>query len=402
MERPTVGEKRRLLIYLLCCMLAFLVLIGRLAYIGLLRSSQWQEMAYEQQTRDRLITARRGDILDRNGVGIAETQTVAAVSVVPAEVKEKEETAKLLADTLELDYDDVLEKVQQKVALVRIQSKVDTETAQAIRQADLPGVKVDEDVQRIYPFGELAAQVVGFVGKDNQGIIGLEAKYDDVLEGEQGKILTLTDAKGKELSREQERIPPVDGGNLVTTLDVTIQQYAEQTLAKTVESKQAKKGSLIVMNPQNGEIYAMANYPSFDLNEPFTINNPELAAAWEGLSSKEQSEIPPSTIHMSRGVFLRSLLLWQVWKKALSRRNLLFIAGDSMWQEIGRSNVGGIPEPMGRKLLRKVYRIPVTRCLWKLQSGWVRKPFWIMWKNLASGKKQALTWQGKLRESSMN
>ena len=162
MERPTVGEKRRLLIYLLCCMLAFLVLIGRLAYIGLFRSSQWQEMAYEQQTRDRLITARRGDILDRNGVGIAETQTVAAVSVVPAEVKEKEETAKFLADTLELDYDDVLEKVQQKVALVRIQSKVDTETAQAIRQADLPGVKVDEDVQRIYPFGELAAQVVGF------------------------------------------------------------------------------------------------------------------------------------------------------------------------------------------------------------------------------------------------
>lgn len=290
MERPTVGEKRRLLIYLLCCMLAFLVLIGRLAYIGLFRSSQWQEMAYEQQTRDRLITARRGDILDRNGVGIAETQTVAAVSVVPAEVKEKEETAKFLADTLELDYDDVLEKVQQKVALVRIQSKVDTETAQAIRQADLPGVKVDEDVQRIYPFGELAAQVVGFVGKDNQGIIGLEAKYDDVLEGEQGKILTLTDAKGKELSQEQERIPPVDGGNLVTTLDVTIQQYAEQTLAKTVESKQAKKGSLIVMNPQNGEIYAMANYPSFDLNEPFTINNPELAAAWEGLSSKEQSD----------------------------------------------------------------------------------------------------------------
>lgn len=113
-----------------------------------------------------------------------------------------------------------------------------------------------------------------------------------MLEGEQGKILTLTDAKGKELSQEQERIPPVDGGNLVTTLDVTIQQYAEQTLAKTVESKQAKKGSLIVMNPQNGEIYAMANYPSFDLNEPFTINNPELAAAWEGLSSKEQSDAP--------------------------------------------------------------------------------------------------------------
>ena len=169
MERPTVGEKRRLLIYLFCCILAFLVLAGRLVYIEVFHAPQWQEMAYEQQTRDRLITAKRGDILDRKGVGIAETQTVSAVSVVPAEVKEKEETAKFLADTLELDYDDVLEKVQQKVALVRIQSKVDTETAQTIRQADLPGVKVDEDVQRIYPFGELAAQVVGFVGKDNQG-----------------------------------------------------------------------------------------------------------------------------------------------------------------------------------------------------------------------------------------
>ncbi len=283
-------EKRRLLFYLACCVLGFSVLFGRLIYIELFRAEQWQEMAYEQQTRDRLITPQRGSITDRNGVGIAKTQTVTAVSVIPAQIKEKEKTAQLLADILTLPYEEVLEKVKQKVALVRIQTKVDMETAQKIRQADLPGVKVDEDVQRVYPYCDLAAQVIGFVGKDNQGIIGLEAKYDDILKGEQGKILTVTDSVGREISAQQQRIPPTDGKTLVTTLDVVIQQYAEQTLAKAVEAKGAKKGAMIVLNPQNGEIYAMANYPSFDLNTPFTINDETLAANWDNLSQKEQND----------------------------------------------------------------------------------------------------------------
>lgn len=290
MEKPTIGAKKRLLIFLFCSMFGYLLLTGRLVFIELFRAEEWQELAYEQQTRDRLITPKRGSILDRNGEGIALTETVNAVSVIPVQVKEKEKTAQFLAETLDLEYEDVLEKVKQKVALVRIKTKVDTETAAAIRKANYPGVEVDEDVQRVYPYSELAAQVIGFVGKDNQGIIGLEAKYDELLEGEKGKILTLTDSRGNEVDSEQERIPPVDGKNLVTTMDVVMQQYAEQTIAKAVETKGAKRGVIIILNPQNGEIYAMANYPTFDLNDPFTIQDEELAANWDSFSEEEKND----------------------------------------------------------------------------------------------------------------
>ena len=290
MERPTIGAKKRLLIFLFCSMFGYLLLTGRLVFIELFRAEEWQELAYEQQTRDRLITPKRGSILDRNGEGIALTETVNAVSVIPVQVKEKEKTAQFLAETLDLEYEDVLEKIQQKVALVRIKTKVDTETAAAIRKANYPGVEVDEDVQRVYPYSELAAQVIGFVGKDNQGIIGLEAKYDELLEGEKGKILTLTDSRGNEVDSEQERIPPVDGKNLVTTMDVVMQQYAEQTIAKAVETKGAKRGVIIILNPQNGEIYAMANYPTFDLNDPFTIQDEELASNWDSFSEEEKND----------------------------------------------------------------------------------------------------------------
>ena len=184
-----------------------------------------------------------------------------------------------------------MEKISQNVALVRIKTKVDTETAAKVRKAELPGVEVDEDVRRVYPYSEMAAQVVGFVGKDNQGIIGLEAKYDELLEGKQGKILTLTDSRGNEVESKQDRIPPEDGKNLVTTLDVVLQQYAEQTIAKAVESKGAKRGVIIMLNPQNGEIYAMANYPFFDLNDPFTMQDPELAAQWDSFSQEEKNDL---------------------------------------------------------------------------------------------------------------
>ena len=290
MGKPTIGAKKRLLIFLFCSMFGYLLLIGRVAFIEFFQSASLQELAYEQQTRDRLITPKRGSILDRNGEGIALTETVNAVSVIPVQVVEKEKTAQYLAEKLELEYEAVLEKIQQKVALVRIKTKVEPELAAEIREAAYPGVEVDEDVRRIYPYSELAAQVIGFVGKDNQGIIGLEAKYDELLEGEQGKILTLTDSRGNEVDSEQERIPPVDGKNLVTTLDVVMQQYAEQTIKKAVETKRAKKGLIIILNPQNGEIYAMANYPTFDLNDPFTINSAELADVWDTFSQEEQND----------------------------------------------------------------------------------------------------------------
>ena len=289
MERPTIQAKKRLLVFLFCAVFGYLLLTGRLVFIQLFRAEEWQTLAYEQQTRDRLITPQRGAILDRNGAGIALTETVHAVSVIPVQVQEAEKTAAFLAEKLELEEQEVLEKLRQKVALVRIKTKVDGETAAAIRRAELPGVKVDEDVRRIYPYESLAAQVIGFVGKDNQGILGLEAKYDSLLEGEKGKILTLTDARGREISGEQTRIPPVEGKNLVTTIDVVLQQYAEQTIAKAVETKGAKRGVILMMNPQNGEIYAMANYPSFDLNHPFTIQEEQLAAHWEEFSQEEKN-----------------------------------------------------------------------------------------------------------------
>lgn len=290
MEKPSIFMKKKLLFILFCIEAFILVLIARIAYIQISKADEYQEMAYEQQTRDRLITPQRGTILDRNGVGIAVTETVNAVSVIPAQITDKEEAASYLSQMLELEYEDVLEKISQRVALVRIKTKVDSEIALEIRKKDISGIVVDEDVKRLYPYNNIAAQVIGFVGKDNQGIIGLEAKYDEYLQGEEGKILTLTDSKGLEVDSTQERIPPVDGYNLVTSLDIIVQQYAEQTIKKAVEAKSAKKGVIIVLNPQNGEVYAMANYPNFDLNNPFEINDESLKAVWDTLSTEEQNE----------------------------------------------------------------------------------------------------------------
>lgn len=282
--------KKRLLIFLLLSSIGWLILFSRVVYIQVILGEDLQSKAYEQQTRDRLIAPQRGSILDRNGVGLAMTETVNTISVIPVQIKQKEETAKYLAEVLELDYNTVLEKVKQNVALVRIKNKVEKELAMKIRKKEIPGVVIDEDIKRVYPYSSLASQVLGFVGKDNQGIIGLESKYNEYLEGKAGKILTLTDSRGLTVDNAQERIPPENGKNLITSIDVVIQQYAEQTLAKAVEAKGAKNGIIIVMNPQNGEIYAMANYPSFDLNDPFTINSEELAGIWGNMSEKEKND----------------------------------------------------------------------------------------------------------------
>ncbi len=290
MEKPSIFMKKKLLFVLFSIQLFVLVLIGRVIYIQTVKADELQKMAYEQQTRDRLISPDRGSILDRNGTGIAVTETVNAISVIPAQIKDKDYVSKYLSEVLGMEYDEVFEKVNQKVALVRIKTKVDSEIAMEIRKKDIEGIVVDEDVKRIYPYSNIASQVIGFVGKDNQGIIGLEAKYDEYLKGKEGKILTLTDSKGLEVDSTQERIAPIDGYNLVTSIDIIIQQYAEQTIKKAVESKKAQKGIIIVLNPQNGEIYAMANYPNFDLNNPFVINDPELLSIWDTLSEKEQND----------------------------------------------------------------------------------------------------------------
>ena len=288
-DKLTFRGKKRLFIALAVFMAALVVLSFRVGYLMLTKADEYQSQAYEQQTRDRLITPKRGSILDRNGVGMAVTESVSAVSVIHAQVENQEETAKALSEILELDYNDVLEDIQERVALKRIKTKVDNETAAKIRALDLPGVMIDEDVERTYPYSTLAANVIGFVGKDNQGIIGLESKYEDYLKGQAGKILTQTDSKGLRVSDAEERVEPVNGDNLVTSIDVVIQQYAEQEIQAAVEAKGAKSGLIIVMNPQNGELYAMANYPSFDLNDPFTINNEELAAMWDTFTAEEKN-----------------------------------------------------------------------------------------------------------------
>lgn len=290
MDKLSFRGKKRLLLMLAVFVLSLIVLSIRVGYIMLFKAEEYQNMAYEQQTRDRLIAPKRGSILDRNGNGIAVTESVSAVSVIHAQIENEEETAKALSEILELDYEDVLEDVKENVALKRIKSKVDNETAAEIRELNLPGVMIDEDVERTYPYYTLAASVIGFVGKDNQGIIGLESKYEEYLKGEPGKIMTLTDSRGRRVSDAEERVEPVNGENLVISIDVVIQQYAEQEIAAAVEAKNAKSGVIIVMNPQNGEIYAMANYPTFDLNEPFTINDEELAAMWDTFTAEEQNE----------------------------------------------------------------------------------------------------------------
>lgn len=290
LDKLSFRGKKRLLLMLAVFVLSLIVLSIRVGYIMLFKAEEYQNMAYEQQTRDRLIAPKRGSILDRNGNGIAVTESVSAVSVIHAQIENEEETAKALSEILELDYEDVFEDVKENVALKRIKSKVDNETAAEIRELNLPGVMIDEDVERTYPYYTLAASVIGFVGKDNQGIIGLESKYEEYLKGEPGKIMTLTDSRGRRVSDAEERVEPVNGENLVTSIDVVIQQYAEQEIAAAVEAKNAKSGVIIVMNPQNGEIYAMANYPTFDLNEPFTINDEELAAMWDTFTAEEQNE----------------------------------------------------------------------------------------------------------------
>ncbi|NLJ88316.1 MAG: PASTA domain-containing protein [Epulopiscium sp.] len=289
MDRPTIKMKRKLLFFLFIFTFSIVGLIFRIGYLQIARGDFLQELAYEQHTRDRLIAPQRGTIYDRNGVELAKSATVATIGVVHAQVEDSEKVARVLSEKLDLDYELVKKKVDKVVALERIQSKVDKEVADEIRKLNLPGVKIDEDSKRYYPYSNLASHVIGFVGKDNQGIIGLEVKYDEYLKGSPGKILMETDGKGRKIKDSPERrIEPVAGYHLVTTLDVTIQEYAEQALEKAVKAKGATRGSIIILNPQNGEIYAMANKPDYDLNQPFRINKPELQEIWDSLSPEEQ------------------------------------------------------------------------------------------------------------------
>ena len=272
MELFKIYNKRMVVLFFCGVILAMLILAGRLVYLMIFQSTYYGTKAIEVQERERSIKAARGLILDRNGEILGANRTVCTISVVYNQVTDPERVIEVLSKELSMSEEDVRKKVTKVSSREKIKSNVDKEIGDIIREYDLPGVKVDEDYKRYYPYGSLASKVLGFTGADNQGIIGLEVSYEEYLTGTPGKILTVTDARGVELEKAVEnRVEPIDGLNLVTTLDVNIQQYAMQAAKKVLAAKQANYVSIIVMNPQKGEIYAMVNVPEFDLNDPYTL-----------------------------------------------------------------------------------------------------------------------------------
>lgn len=273
MHRNKTAYRKKIMVFMIVVVAIVLFLIGRLVYLMIFCSEYYGRKAEDLHERERDIKAARGEIIDRNGVVLAENKTVCTISVIHSQVKEPELVISMLAKELEMDEAEVRKRVEKVSSIERIKTNVDKKTGDAIRAYGYAGVKIDEDYKRYYPYDTLASKVLGFTGGDNQGIVGLEVKYDKYLQGENGKILTLTDARGVEIENAGERRQePVDGNDLHISLDYNIQMYAEQAAKKAMEEHGAERVSVLMMNPQNGEILAMVNVPEFNLNEPFTIN----------------------------------------------------------------------------------------------------------------------------------
>ncbi len=273
MKKNKTYNKKKIMVVFLCAALVLAALIGRLVYLMIFDADYYQELAQDLHEREREIKAARGEIVDRNGVVLATNRTVCTISVIHSQVEKPEEVISVLSRELELDEAEVRKKVEKVSSMEKIKTNVDKEVGDRIRGYDLAGVKVDEDYKRYYPYDELASRVLGFTGGDNQGIIGLEVKYEEYLKGINGTILTVTDARGVELNGvAEDRIEPVPGETLQVSLDYNIQSYCQQAAEKVMEEKQAEAVSILLMNPQNGEIYAMVNVPEFNLNEPYELN----------------------------------------------------------------------------------------------------------------------------------
>lgn len=267
-------QRQNLLFVFFAVILCALVLGGRLAYLMLHRAEHYGVMAEELHERERAIKARRGVIYDRKNTIIAGNVSVSTISVIHSQISDPEKVISILSKELEIDEAKVRKKVEKVSSREKVKSNVSKEVSDRIREYDLDGVMVDEDYKRYYPYGKLASRVIGFTGADNQGIIGLEASYDKYLKGTDGAILTLTNARGIEIENAAEdRYEPADGRGLLLSLDVNIQKYASQAASRVMEQKQSSAVSIIVMNPQNGEIYAMVSEPEFDLNKPFELLN---------------------------------------------------------------------------------------------------------------------------------
>lgn len=276
-------------IFVCCIIIAIASLMDRLGYLMIVQSDYYNELSEELHTRERKIKAARGTIYDANGTVIATNKTVCTISVIYNQVKEPEKVIQMLCEELELEEGTVRKKVEKYTAREIIKTNVDKSIGDKIREYNLDGVKVDEDYKRYYPYNTLASKVLGFTGSDNQGIIGLEVYYEEYLKGIDGRILTLTDAAGIEVDdAAEDRIEPIAGNDLYLSLDVNIQKYAEQVAKQVMEEKNAKQVSILLMNPQNGEILAMVNVPEFNLNEPFVLTNVETT---EGLSNEEKQNL---------------------------------------------------------------------------------------------------------------
>ena len=272
MKNKTYNKKKMLIVFL-CALVVIIGLTGRLVYLMVFDAEYYQEKAKSLHEREREIKAARGEIIDRNGTVLATNKTVCTISVIHSQIKEPERVIKELSSILGLEEETVRKRVEKVSSMERIKTNVEKEVGDKIRNLELDGVKVDEDFKRYYPFEELASKVLGFTGGDNQGIIGLEVGYENELKGQNGMILTTTDARGIELDGvAEDRIEPRAGNTIQISLDYNIQMYAQQRAEKVMEEKQAEKVAILLMNPKNGEILAMVNVPEFNLNEPFVLN----------------------------------------------------------------------------------------------------------------------------------
>lgn len=273
LKQSRTEQRQRMFFVYAMVVLLMLGLAARLLYLMVERADYYGQKAQEVHQRQRTIKAARGIIYDRNGVEIASNKPVSTISVIHNQLEDPEEVIRVLSELLELPEERVRKRVEKVSSIEKIKTNVDKEVSDKIRDLELAGVMVDEDYKRYYPYAGLASKVIGFTGADNQGIVGMEVAYDDDLQGTDGSILTMTTARGLEIDgKAEERVEPVAGASLYTSLDVNIQTFAQQAAEKVMEAKNAKSVRILMMNPQNGEIYAMVNVPEFDLNDPYTLN----------------------------------------------------------------------------------------------------------------------------------
>lgn len=271
MRNKTYNKKKMLVVFLSALLMIFF-LIARLVYLMIFDAAYYQQKAKTLHEREREIKAARGEIIDRNGKVLATNKAVCTISVIHSQITDPESVIQVLADELGIEKEMIRKRVEKVSSREKIKTNVEKETGDRIRAYELDGVKVDEDFKRYYPYGNLASKVLGFTGGDNQGIIGLEVKYENYLKGVNGMILTTTDARGIELADTlEDRVEPVSGDTLQVSLDYNIQEYAQQAAEKVMEEKQADSVVILILNPKTGEIYACVNAPEFDLNAPFTL-----------------------------------------------------------------------------------------------------------------------------------